>query len=98
VAVFFIVSGICLAITATETNTRAKIVSVEEMAELVSSSKALAMWSCLIVGICGTTLACRIPKGHTVPQGTPQHMAYVIRPAISGTTSIMLAAPTSALL
>ena len=97
-AVVFIVIGICLAISATETNTHAKVKSSGEMGGQVSSSKALAVWLSLLIGICGTTLACRIPKGQTKPKGTPQHMAYVVRPAISGATSIMLAAPTSALL
>ena len=57
-----------------------------------------AVWTSLGIGVVGMTIACQVPKGQAVPLGTPQLMAFVVRPAISGTTSILLAAPTSALL
>ena len=98
VAVFFIVVGICLAITATETNNDREVVTVGEVAERVSSRKAQAIWVTLVVSLVGLTAACRLPKGQSTPVGTLHHMIFVARPAVSGTTTIMLAAPTSALI
>ena len=98
VAVFFIVVGICLAITATETNEDQGEVTAEEMGKQVSSQNAQVVWVTLVVLLAGLTAACRLPKGQTTPKGTLHHMVFVMRPAVSGTTTIMLAAPTSALL
>ena len=98
VAVFFIVVGICLAITATETNKGQEVVTIQEIARRVSSYKAQAVWVTLVVGLVALTAACRLPKNQPKPKGTLQHMVFVVRPAISGTLTIMLAAPTSALL
>ena len=97
-AVFFIVVGICLAISATETNKGQEVVTIQEMANRVSSYKAQAVWVTLVVGLVAFTAACRLPKDQPKPKGRVQHMVFVIRPAISGTLTIMLAAPTSALL
>jgi len=98
VAVFFIVVGICLAITATETNRKREVVTISEMAVRVSSRKAQAVWVTLAISLIGLTAACRLPKGQLKPKGSLHHMIFVARPAISGTTTIMLAAPTSALI
>jgi len=98
VAVFFVVSGICLAITAVETNPGKMQPNVAEIEVMVSSEKALAVWLSLLLAIMGLTWACQFPSDQSGPQGTIGHVVFVARPAMSGSMSIMLAAPTSALI
>jgi hypothetical protein len=97
VAVFFIIVGIGSAISALETNEKVDTVSVKAMAGMVTSEKAWSVWTSLVGTILLLTWGCQIPKGKSKPLDTIQHTFFVARPAVSGTLSLMLAAPTSAL-
>jgi len=98
VAVVLIITGIALAIAALETSDGDGTVSVGTMAHMVTTTKAASVWSSLVAMIMLLTWACQIPKGRAKPLDQTHHVFFVARPAVSGTLTLMLAAPTSALI
>ncbi len=96
-AVFFIISGISMCITAIElSNPRA--LSVNEAAVLVSRPISGIIWGSLVGLILGLTYACRLKAGTVEPENGFQRVCFIIRASISATLQVLLSTPSSLLL
>ena len=96
-AVFFIVSGISLCISAIET-ANSESLTVSLAASLISRPVAGIVWGSLVGLIVGLTYACRLKRGTVEPETSLQRGAFIVRASMSASLQVLLSTTASLLL